>query len=474
MKLPIIKLFTIIAVFAGYAFISGGNAYANAPIIDGDVLVKGTNAPVPGVWVKWIDSKGEIRYTQTNSQGKYSFPSWQDTSSQERTKEKSTKIDTNLDGVPDAAMVTDSSSGVAGFGCKESPHQFTIVIPKGQNYTASFVTYSFSNVPSHVNPPPVVVNPPAPTVQPTTAPACGVKCSTPADCQNAKDGCTACTNSPSGNVCAPPVTPTSAPACGVTCNVPADCQNAKDGCTACTNSPSGNVCAPPVAPTLPVTSTLPVTPTPLAAFNPASCTCDGIENSTIIPGQPATITSFAKVIGADVASAKVVDQKFFLAEGAETMATIIAKSEPIAASVLSNTPALVRYQSVWQVNIPQLKAGSTYRLWSQINCQPKQTAYNQIALSTEERKVLGSSSQNVSIFDMILNFFANLFGAQSTTQIQTQKTTETKTTAVTTNAPMPSTTNGQNKNSLQLYTFYPASVYEKTCSFIKFRVEPVK
>ena len=250
-------------------------------------------------------------------------------------------------------------------------------------------------------------------------------------------------------------TPTPVPACGVSCSDNRSCQGAKDGCNTC----SGGVCAPP--------------PTPTPVFNPAACTCDGIENTAIIPGQIAMITSFAKVTGVDVNNAKVVDQKFFLAEGAETMATIIARSGPIPASVISTSPDLLRYQSQWQVNIPKLKKGATYRLWSQINCQPKQITYNYPAQAVSTNNVLGANTKSESFLDIVLNFFANLFGFSSTSTTSVSETASVPTVQPTfypgeISTPVPTGDNG--KDSLQLYTFYPASVYEKTCRFIKFRV----
>src|SRR5207244_2510837 len=98
---------------------------------------------------------------------------------------------------------------------------------------------------------------------------------------------------------------------------------------------------------------------------------DGMAYTDLFTGQNVTITSYSKVVGTDVSSAQVTDQTFYLAEGAETVATIIAKSNPIPATVVSSSPDLVRYQSQWNLTLPQLKTGATYRMWSQINCQPK-------------------------------------------------------------------------------------------------------
>ncbi|MBI4039974.1 hypothetical protein HY389_01315, partial [Candidatus Daviesbacteria bacterium] len=76
-------------------------------------------------------------------------------------------------------------------------------------------------------------------------PACNVSCTTPADCEGAKDGCTDCKPNASGqNVCSKP------PVCGDVCTTPADCQGIKDGCTQCVPKAdgSGNICQPPPPP----------------------------------------------------------------------------------------------------------------------------------------------------------------------------------------------------------------------------------
>lgn len=148
---------------------------------------------------------------------------------------------------------------------------------------------------------------PSPSPSPTPPPpVCGDACTTPADCQGIKDGCTLCVPKPGGggNICQPPPPPACnsfcsdskdcvgnkegcvecvagqcrvppacnvactkdgqcagakdgctacvggvckiPPACNVACTTPADCQGAKDGCTSClpSDSGTGNVCRP--------------------------------------------------------------------------------------------------------------------------------------------------------------------------------------------------------------------------------------
>lgn len=90
--------------------------------------------PVPGVWVKWEDSKGNVRYARTDSNGKYNFRSWQDA---DRNTEANTRIDTDFDGTADAWQADagpangGDRAGYDGFGCRENPHKFTVIIPHG-------------------------------------------------------------------------------------------------------------------------------------------------------------------------------------------------------------------------------------------------------------------------------------------------------------------------------------------------------
>ena len=230
---------------------------------------------------------------------------------------------------------------------------------------------------------------------------------------------------------------------------------------------------PPVAtatprPTLLPTATLTPAASPTPLFNPAACKCDGIEPTEIFSGQALSVTSFAKVEGQDVTRARVVDQKFFLAEGAETMATIIARSNPIPSTVVSSSPTLIRYASKWDLRLPQLKSGATYRIWSQINCQPKTTVY------TGSGNVLSEQTEDLSLFQKILRFFGSLFGGGAEIQVVEPEPTVAP---VSGSSPSPQDSSIQQfydptpakRDNLQLDTFYPGEIYQKTCSFIKFR-----
>src|SRR3989344_1662496 len=303
---------------------------------------------------------------------------------------------------------------------------------------------------------------PPPTPTPTKIPnACGVTCTRDADCTGSQysssNQCAVCDLTT--NTCKPPPTPTPTKipnACGVTCTRDADCTGSQysssNQCAVC--DLTTNTCKPPPTPT--PTST--PTPTPIP-FNPAACKCDGIEYSDLFSGQQTTITSFGKVEGDDIGKAQIVDQRFFLAEGAETTATIIGRSDLIPSSIVENTGSKVRYVSKWTFTMPQLKQSATYRIWSQINCQPKLQAF---APPQQPKKgVLQAVAEAPKSFiDRMIDFLNRLFG------VETQKPQETAEIDSSDLAPSPT-----GKRSLQIGTIYPVEVYQKTCSFIKFRFE---
>jgi hypothetical protein len=292
-------------------------------------------------------------------------------------------------------------------------------------------------------------------------PACGITCTIPADCETAKDGCTACLN----NKCTKPPVCSDActtdpecasrnlgcdkciggtcktPACGITCTIPADCETAKDGCTYCFN----NKCSP---------------------FNPATCTCDGIEYTAIFAGSDVTITSFSKIVGADVNNAKVVSEKFMMTKGLSIENnTIIAQSGDIQSQIISNSSSLVRYQTQWKVKLPSnLEPGATYTIWNTINCQPKSNtvSYN----SSNKMNVLGAQSAQSaqvkpSFMNLLSQFFANLFGSS-------KKANNTQTYVL--NADSTTTTILTGDKTLQLQTIKPAIIIEKGCHTLRFKI----
>ncbi len=137
------NLFIItITIVALFSFLSPKQAYAFIPDIDGYVKVAGTNAPIPGVWVRMRDNKqcGEYqyRYALTDKNGHYVFLGW----TQDGVKGDGVMIDTNLDGSKDAEMhpSTDlcdpGETAGSAFSCGRDPFQMTVVRP--YNWAGTF------------------------------------------------------------------------------------------------------------------------------------------------------------------------------------------------------------------------------------------------------------------------------------------------------------------------------------------------
>lgn len=139
MKRQYTKLITVFAfLFLGF-LIPGTKAYAVDPSVTGSVLTAGTNAPVAGVWVKWVTSavgtaSAETQYIQTNAQGVFTFPSYDNYTNAQMTTLETTKISTLNNGVDNA---TEVSSGAAqtSFGSAGNPNTFSVVTPTGYNGT---------------------------------------------------------------------------------------------------------------------------------------------------------------------------------------------------------------------------------------------------------------------------------------------------------------------------------------------------
>lgn len=126
--------------------ISGTVAHANIPDIEGYVLVSGTNAPVPNVWVKITNDAAtddncvpgtinQTRYAKTDSKGKYTFVSWTNGGSSAVGEGK--QIDSDLDGKNDVIQYPtfdscepDDSPGSI-FSCGRDPFAFEVVRPVG-------------------------------------------------------------------------------------------------------------------------------------------------------------------------------------------------------------------------------------------------------------------------------------------------------------------------------------------------------
>jgi hypothetical protein len=121
-------------------------AHANIPDIEGYILVSGTNAPVPNVWVKITNNAAEesncpqgtinqSRYAKTDSNGKYTFVSWTNGGSSAVGEGKS--IDSDLDGKNDVVQYPTFDSCEPGdspgsiFSCGRDPFAFEVIRPVG-------------------------------------------------------------------------------------------------------------------------------------------------------------------------------------------------------------------------------------------------------------------------------------------------------------------------------------------------------
>jgi hypothetical protein len=218
---------------------------------------------------------------------------------------------------------------------------------------------------------------------------------------------------------------------------------------------------PTKTPTNPPTKT----PTPTPDFNPAMCKCDGITNSALFAGQPAVVTAYGKVEGADTSKAKIQDVTFSLYEGDGTTVKLLQKSQPIASSIASQSGSLVRYQSNWNLVLPPgLKVGQTYRIGAQINCV-KQSAQTASTFSVESvaSEPTSTVKENKNIFQKFVSLFGGLLGKKPSSNATV---TPTPSSGFTTQSADFTT---QDERSLQLEPIYPAEVYDKSCTFIKFK-----
>lgn len=123
-------------------------AKAWAPDIYGYVKTV-TGAPISGVWVKWTDSVGNIRFTQSDSNGYFLFVDRYFFSAEQLIREYNTNIDTDLNGINDARLVNTQSH--LGFGCRSNPHVFTAVKPFNVSGTFSQPTKFLDDQPLNIN-----------------------------------------------------------------------------------------------------------------------------------------------------------------------------------------------------------------------------------------------------------------------------------------------------------------------------------
>jgi hypothetical protein len=214
------------------------------------------------------------------------------------------------------------------------------------------------------------------------------------------------------------------------------------------------------------------TPTPIA-FNPAMCKCDGLDTSLIVPGLTAKITAKSYVAGADTRAAEIRGVTFTLVEGSGTVGTVIERSSQIGATVVSSSANRVNYASTWEVPIPAtLKPGSIYRVFATTNCQRKRIAALDDYFATTA--VLGEQTENeqkdTSIFAGISDFFQSIFGIRPK-QTPTPAPTPTTSNGQTTTNPASPLTPSNGNEELKLRTFQPATMIEKSCTYLKFQVK---
>ena len=316
-------------------------------------------------------------------------------------------------------------------------------------------------------------------------PVCGDDCSSdPAKCSTISGTCNKClpNASGSGKSC-------QTPACGSGCLTDADCSLA-GSCSKCLPSGSGKTCQePPAAPTAthtpvpaaptathtPVPATPTHTPIPTATatpsptpdpFSPAMCKCDNMEISGIGSGLATKVTAFGKVEGADITHAKIQSMKFFLGKGPAGSTKIVLQSGELAATIVEEAATKVRYKSVWDFTMPALDRGVEHRLWTTFKCIKKIAFEPGI---TGSSVVLGSSTENVSIFSKIFAFFVNL-GPDDRKTITTPAPTP-ELVAQVENATSQGQVLGEKRSKLQLETFIPGEVTKKACQTIYFKLK---
>lgn len=151
----------LIFVFGALLTLAPQQVSAYQPDIEGDVLVKGTNAPVPNVWVK-LTSTGcgpgtqQSRYEMTDAKGHYQFIAW----TQGGVTGKIGKmIDTNLDGktdvmqYPDVDLCDPLDTPGSIYSCGRDPFETTVVLPSGWSGTFDTVgKVDASANPAHCQP----------------------------------------------------------------------------------------------------------------------------------------------------------------------------------------------------------------------------------------------------------------------------------------------------------------------------------
>jgi hypothetical protein len=144
-----LKTILIIVIMSMCFYVTSSEIHAQIPDIEGHVLVAGTNAPVPGVWVKLTNDAAngddcpidQSRFAKTDANGKYIFKGWTQMSSSER--HIGELIDSNLDGTKDATWYPtydsckpDDETPGSIFSCGRDP--FAMEVIKPYNWSGTF------------------------------------------------------------------------------------------------------------------------------------------------------------------------------------------------------------------------------------------------------------------------------------------------------------------------------------------------
>jgi hypothetical protein len=203
------------------------------------------------------------------------------------------------------------------------------------------------------------------------------------------------------------------------------------------------------------------TPTPTQPpFDNSMCTCDGLNFTPIILGTPVNVTAYGKVLGVNKNYAKIPSFTFtFYQSPPNSTQAKKLDSKQVNTTVIEDTTAYTRYQAIWALNLPTtLDQTQTYRIQAHPDCSRKAA----VGFFDTSKVVLGAETKQLSFFDKIALFIANLFGgnkAQNMAQVSGPTATPTLT--------------AQQKRNLQLGTFTPATNVTTgkdadNCTFVKF------
>jgi len=151
MRLLNLKVLVILLTAVSFFIGKAQNVFAVAPEVTGEVIFENDNRPIPGIWIKWQDTLGDVRYAQTGDDGKFSFLPWQRDGGSHQEEERNHAIDPNYDGVAETfqAVVRLNYDGRA-FGCGENTHTYTILPKQDMECAPPTIPLNMSNSDSSV------------------------------------------------------------------------------------------------------------------------------------------------------------------------------------------------------------------------------------------------------------------------------------------------------------------------------------